>query len=246
MPQTPDIWRPPPEKLNLPNGEVHVWRALLEQPQGLLTSWWNTLAKDERERAGRFHFDRDRHQYIAGRGILREILGQYLNEKPGSLRFSYTYYGKPSLKGDPAEICFNLSHAAGVGLFAFGIRREVGVDIEKILPDIEYRQIASRFSSKNESAALLALPENQQRQAFFLCWTRKEAYIKGIGEGLSLPLHSFDVSLAPGRPAVLIAVRGDEQEAGRWNLKALQPGPDFEAALVAEGTDWQLKCWQWR
>ncbi len=250
MSLTPAIWHQPPEPPGgptLPADEVHVWRGSLDQPQDRLQIWWETLAEDEKKRAESFHFERDRKHFIAGRGMLRQIAGRYLKAAPDSLRFDYTYYGKPSLTSDngDAELRFNLSHSGELALYAFSRRRELGVDIEKTRPDIEHSQIAGRFFSKHEVAALSALPAQLQPQAFFLCWTRKEAYIKGIGEGLSLPLHSFDVSLAPGEPAALLAVRGDKQESRRWSLRALQPGPEYEAALVAEGSEWQLKCWQW-
>jgi 4'-phosphopantetheinyl transferase len=244
-------WRRPPPDLTpplpLPADEVHVWRASLTQPQDRLQHWRETLAQDEIERARRFHFERDRGHFIAARGILRQILGRYLNTEPHRLNFNYTYYGKPSLTDDSGgeELRFNLSHAGELALYAVSHSRELGVDVEKILPDIEHREIATRFFSETEVAALCALPPRLQQQAFFLCWTRKEAYIKGIGEGLSLPLNSFDVSLAPGEPATLLGVRGDERESARWTLRALEPGPDYEAALVAEGSDWKLKCWQW-
>jgi 4'-phosphopantetheinyl transferase len=247
MSPTLTAWRKPPPVLTFPTGEVHVWRASLSQTQKNLEFCRETLAEDERERAGRFHFERDRHHFIAARGILRQLLGHYLNVEPHRLSFKYTFYGKPFLASDNggAELRFNVSHAGELALYAFSRRRELGVDIEKIRPDIEHRSIASRFFSEQEIAALRKLPVKQRQQAFFLCWTRKEAYIKGIGEGLSLPLHTFDVSLVPGEPAVLLAVRGARGEAERWTLRDLQPGADYEAALVAEGNDWHLKYWQW-
>ncbi|HEX8737852.1 MAG TPA: 4'-phosphopantetheinyl transferase superfamily protein [Pyrinomonadaceae bacterium] len=247
MSPTLTAWRKPPPVLRLPTDEVHVWRASLSQTQKNLEFCRETLAEDERERAARFHFERDRHHFIAARGILRQLLGHYLNVEPHRPSFKYTFYGKPFLASDNsgAELRFNVSHAGELALYAFSRRRELGVDIEKIRPDIEHQSIASRFFSEQEIAALGKLPVKQQQQAFFLCWTRKEAYIKGIGEGLSLPLHTFDVSLAPGEPAVLLAVRGRRREAERWTLRDLQPGAGYEAALVAEGSDWHLKCWQW-
>jgi 4'-phosphopantetheinyl transferase len=247
MSPTLAAWRKPPPVVTLATDEVHVWRASLSQTQKNLDFCRETLAEDEKERARRFHFERDRRHFIAARGILRRILGQYLNVEPRRLSFKYTSYGKPFLASDNggAELNFNVSHSGELALYAFSRRRELGVDIEKIRPDIEHRSIASRFFSEQEIDTLCRLPATQQQQAFFLCWTRKEAYIKGIGEGLSLPLHTFDVSLVPGEPAVLLAVRGTEREAARWTLRDLHPGSDYEAALVAEGSDWRLKCWQW-
>jgi 4'-phosphopantetheinyl transferase len=226
--------------------EVHVWRASLNQTPHHLQRLCNTLASDEAVRAARFHFERDRQHFIAARGLLREILSRYLRLPPDSLRFKYSSYGKPYLadEGSGAWLRFNLSHSGELALYALSRQRELGVDIEQIRTDIEHMQIATQFFSKQEVATLRSLPPHLQQEAFFLCWTRKEAYIKGIGEGLSLPLHSFDVSLTPGAPASLLAFRGDAREAVGWTLRALEPGEGYRAALVAEGCDWQLKCWQ--
>jgi 4'-phosphopantetheinyl transferase len=178
--------------------------------------------------------------------VLRDILGRYLKLPPESLQFNYSSYGKPSLGDQFAWLRFNVSHAGELALYAFSRNRELGIDIEEVRKDIEHLQIATNFFSKQEVEALHALPAHLQQEAFFLCWTRKEAYIKGVGEGLSLPLDSFDVSLGPSEPACLLAVRGNEEEAARWTLKALEPGENYHAALVAEGRGWLLKCMTWQ
>jgi 4'-phosphopantetheinyl transferase len=241
-------WPEPPADVTLPADEVHVWRAPLDLPNERLECLRGTLAPDECERAARFHFERDRRHFVAARGLLRVLLGRYLKLPPDGLRFAYTSYGKPHLaEGSGGEwLRFNLSHSGGVALYAFSRGRELGVDIEQVRDDIEHSQIAERFFSKHEVAALRDLPANSQREAFFICWTRKEAYIKGIGEGLSLPLDSFDVSLTPNAPASLLAVRGDARAAARWGLRDLEPGPGYHGALVAEGHDWHLRRWQWQ
>ncbi len=239
-------WREPPANLGLGADEVHVWRASLNHSHHRLQHLHGTLVSEEWDRAVRFHFERDGRHYIAARGLLREILSRYLKLSPGSLRFKYTSYGKPYLTDECGGewLRFNVSHSGELALYAISRQRELGVDIEQVRTNIEHRQIASAFFSEHEIKLLGALPEHLQEEAFFLCWTRKEAYIKGIGEGLSLPLHSFDVSLTPGSPASLLAVRGDVQEARRWTLRSLEPGPGYFAALVGEGRDWHLKCWQ--
>lgn len=240
-------WHKPPANLALGADEVHVWRASLNRPHHRLQHLHGILASEECERAAQFHFARDRSHFIAARGLLREILSRYLKLSPESLRFKYTSYGKPYLTDECGGewLRFNVSHSGELALYALSRGRELGVDIEQIRTGIEHKQIASDFFSKQEVAALHALPAHLQLEAFFLCWTRKEAYIKGIGEGLSLPLHSFDVSLTPGAPASLSAVRGDAQDAAGWTLQALEPGPNYQATLVAEGREWQLKCLQW-
>lgn len=241
------MWSRSPGNPVLTGKEVHVWRAALDQPGARLLSLYESLSADERERATRFHFEKDRRQFIAARGLLRRILSLYLKAEPSRLQFSYTAYGKPSLTAEFGDnpLRFNVSHSGELALLAFSRGRELGVDIECIRPELADEQIAERFFSSREVAALRALPAPVQKEAFFTCWTRKEAYIKAIGEGLSLPLHSFDVSLSPTEPAALLAVRANVPEATRWTLRALEPGPDYKAALVAEGNDWELKCWQW-
>ena len=237
-------WHRPPANLALSADEVHVWRASLNQPHLTLQYLHGILASEERTRAARFHFERHRNHFIAARGLLRGILGRYLNLPPERLQFKYSSYGKPFLADDCGGewLRFNVSHSGELVLYAFSRGRELGIDIEEIRTDITHQQIASNFFSKQEVDALHALPAHLQQEAFFLCWTRKEAYIKGIGEGLSFPLHSFDVSLTPGGPASLLAVRGHAEEAARWTLQALEPGPNYHATLVVEDGGWQLKC----
>jgi len=248
MTSSSSLWNPPPEILTLGSNEVHVWRIGLEQPASQIEGLRQIVAPDELSRAEAFFFPRDRDRFIAARAVLRIILSRYLKRDPRQLRFCYSTYGKPSL----AEECggdwlrFNVAHSHQIALIAVAIGRELGVDIEYIRPQVVEEQIAERFFSPREVAALRALPASQQAEAFFNCWTRKEAYIKARGEGLSLPLDQFDVSLVPGEPARLLSVHGDPQEASRWSLRELTPGPGYTAALVVEGHAWQLKCWQWR
>jgi len=240
-------WKSPPKNLVLGKNEVHVWRAALNVQPAQVRRLQQTLTVDELARAVRFHFERDRAHFIVARGVLRTILSRYLAVEPSQLRFSYSLYGKPSLGGefDAGALCFNMSHADGLALYAVTRGRDIGIDVERIRMDIANEQVAERFFSTQELAALRALPRNNQSLAFFNCWTRKEAYIKARGEGLSLPLDQFDVSLAPGEPAALLRTSVGSQEAFRWLLRELAPGLGFVAALAVEGQSWQLKCYQW-
>ncbi len=245
---TPDTpWSSPPKKLILGHDEVHVWRAALNTKESRIQSLRRTLTADERARAERFHFQKDRDQFTVARGVLRVILGRYLDVDPSRLRFSYSPYGKPSLERESGggDLCFNLSHAGEMALYAVTRGREIGIDVEPIRTDFANEQIAERFFSPREVAALRALSGNMQPQAFFNCWTRKEAYIKARGEGLSLPLDQFDVSLVPGETAALLNTSGDPQEVFRWSLREVAPAAGYVAAVAVEGDDWQLKCWQW-
>jgi 4'-phosphopantetheinyl transferase len=240
-------WSLPPATLILDGNDVHVWRAALEEPTQSIDRFFSTLSADERLRASRFHFQIDREYFIATHGILRSILGLYLNLAPESLSFSYSSHGKPALSFEPGAraIRFNISHSHGVALFAITRGREVGIDLEFLRRDLETEQIAKRFFSRHENSTLGALPAVVRKQAFFLCWTRKEAYIKARGEGLSLPLDQFDVSLLPGEPAALLSTRPDPDEAHRWSLRELTPDADYAAAIAVQGCDWSLSCWRW-
>lgn len=237
-------WGWPPSNLTLPDNEVHVWRVTLEQPVGFLQELRQTLSGDELARAKCFHFAKDRHHFIVARASLRLILGHYLAVEPGQIRFIYSSHSKPSL-AIPFDLKFNVSHAGDVALHAVTWGREIGVDIEKLRAMPDAAQIAERFFSAQENQVFATIPSQQREEAFFNCWTRKEAYIKAMGEGLSQPLDTFDVSLKPDEPAALLRVKDAPPEVKRWSLHSLNPGPGYVAAVVVEGNDWQLKCWDW-
>jgi len=241
-------WEPVPEPLALRSDEVHVWRAALEPRSAPLESLWQTLTPDECARADRFHFAHDRERFIVARGLLRAILGRYLREEPTRLRFEYSRYGKPALAREwtGTGLRFNLSHSGGLALYAITRGREVGIDLERHRADLADEAIAERFFSRQEVATLRALPPEQRGTAFFAIWTRKEAFLKANGQGLSLPLDQFDVSVTPGEPASVLSTRWDPQEASRWSLQELFPGPGYTAALAVEGHGWQLNRWQWQ
>ena len=202
-----------------------------------------TLSEEEAKRAVRFRFEKDRIRYIVAHGCLRNILARYLQCEPGVLNFDINEYGKPSINGHKLE--FNLSHSGDFALIAVSHKRKVGVDVERIHSDMEFESIADRFFSPNELAELMSLPLEQRAIAFFNCWTRKEAYIKAQGLGLSLPLDSFDVSLTPNEPAFLRATRPDAQEANRWSLCSLKVDPGYAAAVAINDKDLELKLWDW-
>ena len=227
--------------------EVHVWRATLDQTPSQIQSFLHNLSADEQARADRFYFARDREHFIVARGVLRAILGCYLNRMPECLSFCYGTHGKPALAGesDGETIRFNVSHSHGVALYAVTRGREVGIDLERIRFDLEFAEIAERFFSRREVAMLQSLPTEVQRQAFFRCWTRKEAYIKARGEGLSLPLDQFDLSLVPREPDAVLGTQRDPSEAARWSLQELTPAPGYVAALAVDAHDWRLSCWRW-
>lgn len=240
-------WRVPPTTLGLATGAVHVWRASLGLADSHIDAMAELLSVDEQHRAGRFHFERDRRLFIAARGILRLLLGRYLSRPPHGLRFWYGPQGKPALApecgGD--ELQFNLSHSHGLALFVLARGRGVGVDLEWIRPDLATEQIAAQFFAPREVLMLREVPVERRVEAFFNCWTRKEAYIKATGEGFSLPLGGFVVSLAPGEPAALLETVADAGEASRWCLRSLAPGPGYVGALAVAGDRPEVACWHW-
>ena len=227
--------------------EVHVWRATLDQTPSQIQSFRHNLAADEQTRAEQFHFERDRGHFIVARGVLRALLGGYLKRTPERLSFCYNAHGKPALAGesDGDAIRFSVSHSHGVALYAVTRGREVGIDLERIRSDLAVAEIAERFFSRREVAMLRTLSTEEQREAFFRCWTRKEACLKARGEGLSLPLDQIDVSLAPGEPEAVPGTQPDSSEASRWSLLELIPAPGYAAALAVEGHGWHVACWQW-
>jgi 4'-phosphopantetheinyl transferase len=220
----------------LQTGEVHVWQRRLECPPLEVEFYRQVLSPDEVTRARRFRFDSDRNEFIVGRGTLRTLLGQYLSVPPNDLHFSYSAFGRPCVVDHKAAAAldFNISHSGGMALLAFARGRQIGVDIERVRQDFMIGEIADRFFSAAERAALRELPEDQRHAAFFRCWTRKEAFIKALGEGLSHPLDQFDVSLNPNTPAALLATRPDANEAQRWTLWDIEVPYDYVAALVFE------------
>lgn len=242
----PASWDTAPQRLLLKSDDVDVWRASLNLDASRVRSFLNILAPDELSRANRFHFTKDHDHFVVARGALRTILSRYLETDPASLRFSFNSYGKPALTDDSGgdTLRFNVSHSKNLALFAFTRQRDIGVDIEYLREDFDGLEIAGNYFSPGEVATLRALPAELQRRAFFNCWTRKEAYIKAHGEGLSMPLDEFDVSLAPGETVALLRTAPDPDEAARWSLLELHPGPDYVAALAVEGAGWRLRCWQ--
>ncbi len=219
--------------------EIHVWHIALDT--GLADLAWRAgaLAADERDRAERFRLPRDRARFIVAHSALRAILGHYVGVAPAALVLAHTSTGKPFIQDPPQAgamaVVFNLSHSHEAALVAVGRGCAVGVDIERIRPELAEQRIAERFFAPEEVAALRSLPSAAQRQAFFDCWTRKEAFVKARGEGLAFPPNRFTVSLAPGEPAALRSVAGDPAEAGRWHLQALTVRPGYAAALAFDG-----------
>lgn len=235
----------------LEQDDLHIWCIAVDGcPAAELSRLEFLLSADEVERAARFHFEGDRRRYIAGRGLLRQLLGQYLECDPASLRFQYSTEGKPALRGAEGEppLHFNLSHSQGVVLYGFTRAGAIGVDIEHIVPFGELDDVAARHFSPEELADLYRTDATDRLGAFYRCWTRKESWIKAIGSGLSCPLQTFSVSLLPGEEARLRALAGDPTAPSRWTMYDLQALPgagvaEVAAAAAVEGRIGRIQQW---
>jgi 4'-phosphopantetheinyl transferase len=227
----------PPQTLE--TNEVHVWRIALAD-EVLADRYWNLLSDDERARAERFYRRAHRDRYVVAHGALRRIIASYVGERPDRLTFTAGEHGKPMLvAGSSASrsgIEFNLSHSADLALLAVARGRAVGVDLEQWSEETEHLEVAERFFSPVERAALKAMSAERRHvvAGFFAAWSRKEAYLKATGHGITRGLHHFDVSLEPDGPARLLGDRLDAQATERWAMCALEPGDRYSAALVVE------------
>lgn len=223
--------------------DVHVWHVPLNQPL-MEPAFFTTLSTDEQARATKFHVKDDRCRWVVCRGVLRALIGQHMDMEPSTVQFSYGACGKPALAATD-NFRFNVSHSQDVAVIAISWQREIGIDIEVVRHLDDAMQVAQRVFADEEVAAYTAVPNNLKLQAFFNCWTRKEAFIKAIGEGMSFPLKEFAVTLYPNESARLLHICGDHAAASMWQLRSLAPAPGFVGAVAAKGHEWRLSCWQW-
>jgi 4'-phosphopantetheinyl transferase len=221
-----------PGRPDLGNRQVHLWIVRLEASEdnfALCRSW---LSPEEIVRAERFHFDRHRRAFALGRAALRVLLGSYLGMQAADLCFLYGPQGKPALADSACPLRFNVSNSGNLAAYAFTTGCEIGVDIEMHRALHDFENIARRFFSPEETAELLALPEAEKTNAFFHCWSRKEAYIKAMGGGLSIPLDSFRVTLQPDVAARMVSLGGSEDAARGWTLHDFDPAPECAGAIA--------------
>jgi 4'-phosphopantetheinyl transferase len=232
-----------PAALARADNDVHVWRASLESAVREAPHLTRILSEDELQRASRFHFARDRAQFIFARATLRTILSSYLSIEPARIRFDYGSHGKPGLLDPPTSgaVCFNVSHCNALALYAVTRNRRVGIDVERLIYNFPYEDIAARFFSPHENIELSEMPPEKKCRAFFSCWTRKEAYVKARGEGLSIPLHGFHVSVDPRQRICGLRIDGASEETRRWSMRSLDVGPSHAAALVVEGDRFRIR-----
>jgi len=214
--------------------QVHIWKVNLDISQKKVDTYFKTLSVDEQDRANRFRFEHLRRRYVAGRGVLRVILGNYLDIRPKDLVFGYNAQGKPFLANQVSSF-FNMSNGEDWALIAIGDYAEMGVDIELVDPKVEFEIIAPRFFSAREASAVMGLPSEERADVFFNCWTRKEAFIKAKGGGLSIPLDQFEVTLLPDEVPALLEIKWSEGEASEWTMRSFDVGKRFRGALAVRG-----------
>ena len=238
----PDVWSRPPAQPALAPGVVDVWAIGLDREVLDGHKLASTLTADEHTRADRFRSDKGRAHFIAARGCLRVILAKYLHCQASEIIFAYGKQGKPALAGSEAEtgVRFNVSHSEGRALVAIGQDADVGVDIEHQSRQIgQMTRLAGRFFAEGEYTMLLNTPESDRREAFFNCWTRKEAFVKALGAGLAHSLKDFEVSL--DRPAKLLSAKGVAVD--QWTLAHLDVGDGYIGAVAVGGREIGLRCW---
>jgi 4'-phosphopantetheinyl transferase len=220
-----DPWVSPALPLELKDNDVHIWRSKLEQPDLHVREFASVLSEKERTRAAGFRFERHKKRFIVGRAILRTILASYLNTEPSQLQFCYGPHGKPYLtqKSCEAALQFNLAHSNELALYAFTVKRRIGVDLEYIrqIPDVE--KMIARFFPKGENFEML--PNSEKLGAFFNRWTRTEAYAKAVGTGLAKSFDRFDASFTRQEPI----------RPSGWFITSFKPAPSYTASLVVEG-----------
>ena len=226
--------------------EIHFWSAQIDGSDEEVAQLTQVLSTEEIDRAERYHFEKHKRRFIVSRGILRTLLSTYLQRPPHQIEFRYGPKGKPYLADPLAEsaVQFNLSHSENLAAYVVSFDVEVGVDIEVIRPIRDALSIARRFFAPAEFAELQALPQSEQSEAFFACWTRKEAFIKATGDGLSRRLDQFAVSLKRGVKPQLVRLEENEGEASLWTIHDIRPFQDAIAAVAAR-THYPLVIRSW-
>ena len=235
----------------VPNGiissnKVHIWRYYPEETNSQMETLQDTLSADELARSEKFHFEKDRKKFILTRGILRKLLGCYLNKNPQQIRFDYTSFGKPFLAIDSenSNISFNLTHSGEIVLYAISCNQELGIDVEQVRDHTDVMAIAKRFFSQREIGQMEKANEKNRTQLFFRYWTRKEAFVKALGKGVSFPMERLDVSLI-NKFLPIIKLPAENNETAYLNVKDLFPGDGYVAAIATEVNDPEISCWHY-
>ena len=237
-----DFAIPTGEGSSIITDRVDVWRAGLDIGVDSLERLSKTLSQDEMDRADRFVRDRDRRRFIVARGCLRKVLSRYLETEPEEVLFGYGTEGKPFLRTKTSiPIYFNLAHSAELALIAVTGMGEVGVDVEELREEVDRLDLARRYFSAREFEDLSSLPEEDQSLAFYRCWTRKEAYLKAKGGGITESLAGFSVSLLPDDPAALL--ENDDGDSVDWGIVEIQPSEGYIGAVAMKKRKFEVEGW---
>lgn len=231
----------------LADNQIHIWRLQLKQNSQQIAKLAKLLDQKEQDRAERFKVEPARNNFIIARGTLRSLLAQYLHSDPKGIIFQQNSYGKLFIETDLLQ--FNISHSGDYALFIFAKNYQVGIDVEHVRDNFDYIAIAQKFFSPQEIIDLLAAPKEQQLYAFFNCWSRKEAFIKGIGKGIFFALDKFAVEICT-KTAGKIQLNIDEEklselEQANWSLEALNPSNNYAGAFAVSGQDYEVSYYDY-
>jgi len=235
-------WRPCPHQIQTNRGEVHVWRCPVSLSTKRAGGWVQILSSDERIRAARFVFKKDRVQFIVARAFLRVLLGRYLHRLPEAIRFTYGENGKPGLPAHASDgpFGFNIAHAGDWIVCAVAPSSQIGVDIECAHRGLDVSSLGDSILSDGEQEALRSLPIGERITSFLACWTRKEAYLKSMGLGLQVPLDTFEVSVRPSERPRIVSIDGNQDRAEHWFLEEFSPTERYAGAVVIRGSGWRV------
>jgi 4'-phosphopantetheinyl transferase len=244
---TPVTWKPPDPSLMLPPNTVHIWRATVPAEHPACAYYRCLLSPAEQHRAARYYNPLTATQFIISRGILRQLLGQYLHMPPHCIPLHVGSFGKPYLARQPSDqdIRFNVAHSHAMVLYAFTRGRRVGIDLEATRGIRDPLHLASHYCTPHEQRELSALPPTQRADVFIACWTRKEAYVKAIGIGLTQSLNKLEVGLPPTVAPSLRVRHSESPVAVAWTLHTFTPGSGYHATLAVEGPSWHSTYYQY-
>lgn len=241
------MWQPPKIFPILKFGHIHIWRASLIYTEKEQQLFLGLLSSQEKERAAKYMVKHAASHFIVARGVLRILLARYLNVLPGQLVFHQNKYGKLYLEDYPVQ--FNLSHSQDLALFIFALNCPVGIDLEFIREDFDYVDIAKKFFAESEVESLFALPLHQQLQAFFNCWSRKEAFIKAIGTGMFTSLDKFSVEVfwqKNGPVRLTAAMDNVVLHPQAWSIEALDPADKYAGAFAARLSTYNVSFYDYQ
>ncbi len=239
-------WPFPPTDLSLSGDDIHLWCVCLQQSDAIVAQMAKVLSADELKRAKRFHFQKHRDRFIVAHALLRKLLSDYTKTELRRIVFAFSKNGKPCLLEKPGrkKIGFNLSHSKDYALIGFAHERAIGVDLEYIRDITDMAKVAEHVFSKNEISYWHTFSEIEKKEAFYKFWTRKEAYLKAVGEGFTSAVNTIDVSVHPFKESTTLVSGKYSENQNRWTVRDLKPLSGFAAAFAVAGDKADFQCWQ--